>query len=138
MHLRILYSSTREKADLRPSVEPWHEPIHHRFDETHARWVPIVPLPVRVASDENVVATATPRGINRFTLPSLTEMGHLSLQPSTSGSAEPAAAAAETVAMITDSPSESLPPLPESPILADDVIPVDDNHTTPTAAEMVE
>ena len=65
-------------------------------------------------------------------------MGHLSLQPSTSGSAEPAAVAAETVAMVTDSPSESLPPLPESPILMDDVIPADDNHNTPTTVEMVE
>ena len=65
-------------------------------------------------------------------------MGHLSLQPSTSGSAEPAAAAMEMVAMVTDSLSESLPPLLESPILTDDVIPADDNHTTPTTAEMVE
>ena len=125
-------------ATARPAVEPWREPVLHRFDETHARWVPIVPLPRWEASNENCVATATTRGIGRFTIPSLAEFGQLSLQPqpSTSGSAEPAATATKTpvevVAMTTD------PPLPESPIIEDEPILVNDDHTIPTPADMVE
>ena len=99
-------------ANARPTVEPWHEPVLHRFDKTHARWVPIILPPLQEASDENCVATATARGIGQFTIPSLAEFGQLSLQPkpSMSGSAEPAAMAAETpvevVAMTTDPPED--------------------------------
>ena len=99
--------------------------------------MPIVPPPRWEASDENVVATATTRGIGRFTIPLLAEFGQLSLQsqPSTSGSAEPAAMAAETpvevVAMTTDPPKDPLPPLPESPVIEDDPILINDDHTIP-------
>ena len=91
--------------------------------------------PLREASDENVVATATPRGIGRFSIPSLAEFGQLCLQPSTSGSAEPAAVATEmpveVVAMTTDPSEDPLPPLPESPIVEDDPILIDNDHTIP-------
>ena len=70
-----------------------------------------MPPPLQVASNENVVPMATMRGISRFTLPLLAEFGHLSLQPSMSGSSEPAAIPTEAVAMATDSPTE--PPLLE-------------------------
>ena len=65
----------------------------------------------------------------------------LTLQPATSGSAEPAAMATEApameaVAMATDSPTE--PMLLESPVLEDDAIQVDNNQSTPTTAKMVE
>ena len=104
--------------------------------------MPIVPPPLQEASDENVVATATTRGIGRFTIPLLAEFGQLSLQPSTSGSAEPAAAATETpvevVAMTTDPPEDPLPPLPESPVVEDEPILVDDDHTIPAPADRVE
>ena len=50
------------------------------------------------------------RGISKFTLLSLAEFGHLSLQPSTSGSAEPAAMAMEVVAMAADPSEDPLPP----------------------------
>ena len=97
--------------------------------------MPIVPPPLQEASDENVVAVATTRGIGQFTIPSLAEFGQPSLQPGTSGSAEPAAVATETlvevVAMTTDPPEDPLPPLPESPIIEDD-------HTIPSLADMVE
>ena len=89
--LCILFAQTVAMATARPTVEPWHKPVLHRFDKTHVRWVPIVPPPLREASDENVVATATARGIGRFTILLLAEFGQLRLQPSTSGSAEPAA-----------------------------------------------
>ena len=73
-------------------------------------WVPIVLPPRQEASNENVVATATAQGIGWFTIPLLAEFGQLSLQPSTSGSAEPAAVATETlvevVAMATDPPED--------------------------------
>ena len=124
--LHILLSQTASMATARPAVEPWHEPVLHRFYETHARWVPIVPPPRQEASDENCGATAAARGIGRFTIPSLAEFGQLSLQPqpSTSGSAEPAATATETpvevVAMTTDPPEDPLPPLPESPVVEDE------------------
>ena len=72
----------------------------------------------------------------------LAEFGQLSLQPSTSGSAEPAAVATETpvevVAMTTDPPEDPLPPLPESPIIEDDPNLVDDDDTIPALADMVE
>ena len=82
--------------------------------------------PWQEASDENVVATATAQGIGWFAILSLAEFGQLSLQPSTSGSAEPAA-----VAMATDPPKDPHPPLPESPV-------VEDDHTMLTPANMVE
>jgi hypothetical protein len=87
---------------------------------------------------------ATAHGIGRFTIPSLAEFGQLSLQtqPSTSGSAEPAATAAETpvevVAMTTDPPEDPLPPLLEFPVVEDEPILVDDDHTIPAPADMVE
>ena len=143
-HLRILLTQTVSMATARPAVEPWRKPVLHRFDETHTRWVPIVPPPLREASNENCVATAPVQGIGRFTIPSLAEFGHLSLQPepSTSGSAEPAATATETpvevVAMTTDPPEDPLPPLPESPVVVDEPILVDDDHTIPAPADMVE
>ena len=71
-------------------------------------------------------------------------MALLSLQPqpSTSGSAETAATAAETlvevVAMTTDPPEDPLPPLPESPIVEDEPILIDNDHTIPAPADMVE
>ena len=144
MHLHILLTQTTSMATARPAVEPWHKPVLHRFDETHARWVPIVPPPRQEASNENCVTTATARGIGQFTIPSLAEFGQLSLQPqpSTSGSAEPAAMAAETpvevVAMTTDPPEDPLPPLPESPVVEDEPILIDDDHTIPATADMVE
>ena len=131
-------------ATARPAVEPWHKPVLHRFNETHARWVPIIPPPWREESNENVVATATTRGIGQFTILSLAEFGQLSLQPqpSMSGSAEPAAMATETlvevVAMTTDPPKDPLPPLPESPVVEDEPIVVVDDHTIPAPADMVE
>ena len=142
--LRILFAQTVAMATACPTVESWREPVLHRFDETHARWVPIVPPPRQEASNENIVATATARGIGRFTIPSLAEFGQLSLQPqpSTSGSAEPAETAAETlvevVAITTDPPEDPLPPLPESPVAEDEPILVDDDHTIPAPADMVE
>ena len=91
---------------------------------------------------DTLVTMATDRGIGRFTIPSLAEFGQLSLQPSTSGSAEPAAVATETlvevVAMMTDPPEDPLPPLPESPIVEDDPILINDDHTMPALANMVE
>ena len=115
---------------LNPS--PWLlEPVVHRFEETHTKWVPIIPPPLQVVGNENVVTTSTARGISRFTLPLLAEFGHLSLQHSTSGSAEPAA-------MATDPPTEPLPLLPESPVLEDDAIHVDNDQNTLAKAEMVE
>ena len=57
--LHILFAQTVAMASAHPAVEPWRELVLHRFDETHTRWVPIVPPPRREASDENVVATAT-------------------------------------------------------------------------------
>ena len=84
----------------------------------------------------------TARGIGRFTIPSLAEFGQLSQQPNTSGSAEPAAAATETpaevVAMATDPPGDPLPPLPESPIVDEDGVILNDDHTIPAPADMVE
>jgi hypothetical protein len=139
--LRIIFAQTASMATARPAVEPWRKPVLHRFNETHARWVPIVPPPQREASDKNVVTTATARGIGQFTIPLLAEFGQLSLQPqpSTSGSAEPAAMAAETpvevVAMTTDPPEDPLPPLPESPVIEDEPILVDDDHAIPALAE---
>ena len=106
--------------------------------------MPIVPPPWREASDENCVTTATAQGIGWFTIPSLAEFGQLSLQPqpSTSGSAEPAATAAKTpvevVAMTTDPPEDPLPPLPESPVIEDEPILVNDDHNIPAPADMVE
>ena len=104
--------------------------------------MPIVPPPLREASDENVVTTATARGIGRFTILLLAEFGQLRLQPSTSGSAEPTAVVTETpvelVAMTTDSPEDPLPPLPESPVVEDEPIVVVDDHTIPAPADMVE
>ena len=133
MQLHILFTQTVTMATACPTVEPWREPVVHRFDKTHVRWVPIAPK--RKASDENVIAMASARGMGQFTIPSLAEFGQLSLQPSTSGSAEPAAVATETlvevVAMTTDPPEDPLPPLPESPIIEDD-------HTIPSLADMVE
>ena len=143
-HMRILLTQTASMATAHPAVEPWCEPVLHWFDETHARWVPIV-LPHRQeASDENCITTATARGIGRFTIPSLAEFGQLSLQPepSMSGSAEPAAMAAETpvevVAMTTDPPEDPLPLLLESPVTEDEPILVDDDHNIPAPADMVE
>ena len=119
-------------------MEPWHEPVLHRFDETHTRWVPFVPPPLWRASDENVITMATARGIGTTTIPLLVEFGHLSLPPTTSGSAEPAAMAMEAVAMATDPPEHPLPPLLESPVLKDDNILMDDDQSMPAPAEMVE
>ena len=128
--------------NARPTVEPWRKTVLHRFDETHARWVPIILPPLQEASDENVGAMATAQGIGWFTIPSLAEFGQLSLQPNMSGSAEPAAVATETpvevVAMTTDPPEDPLPPLPESPVIEDDPILIDDDHTIPALADMVE
>ena len=142
MQLRILFAQTVAMATACPSVEPWHEPVLHRFDEAHTRWVPIVLPPLQEASDENVVATATTRGIGQFTIPSLAEFGQLSLQPSTSGSAEPTAVATKTlvevVAMTTDPPKDPLSPLLQSPVVEDEPILVDDDHTIPALADMVE
>ena len=86
--------------------------------------MPIIPPPLQVASNENVVVMATTRGISRFTIPSLAEFGHLSLQPATSGFAEPAATAMEVVAMATD-PTEDLFLL--YLVLKNDTIHVDDD-----------
>ena len=55
MQLRILFVQTVAMATARPTVESWHEPVLHRFDETHMRWVTIVLPPLWEASDENVV-----------------------------------------------------------------------------------
>ena len=142
--LCILFVQTAAMATAHPTVESWREPVLHTFDETHTRWVPIVLPHRREASNENVFAMATAQGIGRFTIPSLAEFGQLSLQPqpSTSGSAEPAATAAETpvevVAMTTDPPEDPLPPLPESPIVEDEPILVNNDHTIPAPADMVE
>jgi hypothetical protein len=139
MQLHILFAQTVAMASARPAVEHWREPVLCRFDEAHVRWVPIVPPLRREANDENVVATATARGIGQFTILSLAEFGQLSLQPqpSMSGSAEPATMAAETpvevVAMTTDPPL-----LPESPVVEDEPILVDDDHTIPAPTDMVE
>ena len=144
MQLHILCAQTAVMATAHPTVESWREPVLHRFDKTHTRWVPIIPPPWQEPSNENVIATATARGIGRFTIPSLAEYGQLSLQPqpSTSGSAEPAAAATttpvEVVAMTTDPPEDPLPLLPESPIIEDEPILIDDDHTIPAPADMVE
>ena len=106
--------------------------------------MPIVPPPWQEASDENIVAMATARGIGQFTIPSLAEFGQLSLQlqPSTSGSAESAAVATETlgevVAMPTDPPEDPLSPLLQSPVVEDEPILVNDDHTIPAPADMVE
>ena len=85
---------------------------------------------------------ATAQGIGRFTIPSLAEFDQLSIQPSMSGSAEPAAAATETpvevVAMTTDPPKDPLPPLSESPVIEDDPILSDNDNTIPALADMVE
>ena len=59
------------------------------------------------------------RGVGQFTILSLAEFGQLSLQPTTSGSAEPAATATEAlameaVAMATDPLEDPLPPLLDS------------------------
>ena len=61
--LWILFSQTVAMADACPTVEPWREPVLHRFNETYTRWVPIIPPSLQEASDENVIATATVRGI---------------------------------------------------------------------------
>ena len=63
----------------------------------------------------------------------LAEFGQLSLQPTTSGFAEPAATATEApameaVAMNTDPPEDPLSLLLESPVLKDDNILVDNAH----------
>jgi hypothetical protein len=140
--LCVLFSQTVTMANTWPTVEPWREPVLHRFDKTHARWVPIVLPPLRETSNKNVVAMATAQGIGQFTIPSLAEFGQLSLQPSASGSAEPAAAATETlvevVVMTTDPPKDPLPPLLESPVVEDDPILVNDDHTIPALADMLE
>ena len=142
MQLRILFAQTVTMATACPTFEPWCEPVLHRFNKTHTRWVPISPQTLREASDENVVVTATAQGMGQFTILSLAEFGQLSLQSSTSGSAEPAAAATKTpvevVAMTTDPPKDPLPPLPESPVIEDEPILVDDDHTIPAPADMVE
>ena len=57
--LCILLSTAMARADSLPTVEPWHEPVLHRFNKTHMRWVPIMPPPLQEASNENVVTTAT-------------------------------------------------------------------------------
>ena len=44
----------------------------------------------------------------------------------------------EVVAMATDLPEDPLPPLPESPIVEDEPILIDDDHTMPAPANMVE
>ena len=44
----------------------------------------------------------------------------------------------EVVAMATDPPEDPLPPLPESPIVEDDPILIDDDHTMPAPANMVD
>ena len=58
-----------------------------------------------------------------------------------SGSAEPAAAATETpvevVAMTTDPPEDPLPPLLESPVVEDEPILINDDHTIPAPPDMV-
>ena len=71
------------------------------------------------------------------------EFGQLSLQPTTSGFAEPAATATEAtameaVAMNTDPPEDPLSLLLECPVLEDDNILVDNYQSMPTPAEMVE
>ena len=66
-------------ADACPTVEPWCKPVLHRFDETHARWVPIVLPLLQEESDKNVVTMAAVRGIGWFTIPSLAEFGQPSL-----------------------------------------------------------
>ena len=144
MQLHILFAQTAVMATAHPTVESWRKPVLHRFNKTHARWVPIVPPPRQEESNENVIATATAQGIGQFTILLLAEFGQLSLQPqpSTSGSAEPAAVATKTpvevVAMTTDPPEDPLPPLPESPIVEDEPIFIDDDHTIPAPADMVE
>ena len=40
--------------------------------------------------------------------------------------------------MTTDPPKDPLPPLPESPVVEDEPILVDDDHTIPALADMVE
>ena len=141
-HLHILFSQTVTMANAYPTVEPWREPVLHRFNETHTKWVPIFLPPWQEASDENVIATATAQGIGWFTIPLLAVFGLLSLQPSMSGSAEPVAAATETpvevVAMATDPPKDQLPLLLEFPVVEDDPILIDNNHTIPAPANMVE
>ena len=77
------------------------------------------------------------------TIPLLAEFGQPSLQPATSGSAEPTTMATETlameaVAMATDPHKDPLPPLPESPVLEDDNILIIDDQSMPAPAEMVE
>ena len=57
--LRILSTQTASMATARPAVEPWREPVLHRFNETHTRWVQIVPPPRQEANNENCVAMAT-------------------------------------------------------------------------------
>ena len=142
--LRILFAQTVAMATTCPTVESWREPVLHRFDETHMRWVPIIPPPRWEASDENVVAMATARGIEQFTIPLLAEFGQLGLQPqpNTSGSAEPAAVATatpvEVVVMTTDPPEDPLSQLPESPVVENEPILIDDDHTMPALADMVE
>ena len=84
-------------------VEPWHEPVLHRFNEIHVMWVPIVPPLLQEASNKNVIAMATASSIGQFTISSLAEFGQPSQQPDTSGSAEPAA-----VAMATFPPEDLL------------------------------
>ena len=103
MQLRILFVQTVAMATARPTVESWHEPVLHRFDETHMRWVTIVLPPLWEASDENVITTVTARGISQFTILSLAEFGQPSQQPNASASAEPAA-----VAMATFPPEDLL------------------------------
>ena len=44
----------------------------------------------------------------------------------------------EVVAMATDPPKDQLPPLLESPVVEDDPILVNDDHTMPALANMVE
>ena len=46
MQLWILFSQTVTMANAQPTVDPWREPVLHRFNETHAGWVPIVPPPL--------------------------------------------------------------------------------------------
>ena len=48
--LHILFAQTVAMATT-PTVESWCKPVLHRFDEIHARWVPIVLPPRREASD---------------------------------------------------------------------------------------
>jgi hypothetical protein len=128
-------------ADAHPTVEPWCEPVLHRFDKTHVRWVPIILPPLHKASNENVIATATVRGVGWFTIPSLAEFGQPSQQPNISGSAESVAVGIETleemVAMATDPPEDLLPPLPKSPVVEDDPILINNDHNMLTLAKMV-